>query len=250
MSRQSPVFRLLKQSVERTRDSFILAGVCMVAAYPACHYMAHHMLHRMLPGEVGPGAAKVSMLYQLIMIFGAAMISSMVGFFYSERLGLKGLEGIRLFRRNLLPYLALGMVMIPFSYMLTDRHLFVLIPEYYPSSFVQALGYPLGLALPTEVIFRFGLVTMLVYFWRWLEFTRHPWPASVIVAAFAMVKVFLDFKNMGLIQEFDSFVLRMLASTLLANLIFGEIYIRRGLLAAIFAHLGLQGKYLIYAFLV
>jgi hypothetical protein len=249
MTPPSPILRVLRQSVEWSRDAFILAGLCMVCAYPFFHYQAHQLMPGIDPHLVNPHFAKSFMLFHMLMTFGAALICSMVGFFYSERLRLIGFGNIRDLKEKILSFLGLGILLIPFSYLLGDQPVLARFPEYYPGEFLTALGQPL-IVLSQEVIARFGMVTILVYFWRLFGLSGHPWPAPIIIAAFTGFLAWLSLLNLGLVKGFDLFALRIVISAFIANLLFGEIYIRRGLLAAIVTHLGLEAKYLIYSFFI
>ncbi len=249
MTPPSPLLKLLRQSVEWSRDAFIMAGLCMVCAYPFYHYQAHHLMPGIDEHLANPHFAKSFMLFHMLMTFGAALICSMVGFFYGGRLRLIGFGDIRDLKEKILPFLGLGLLLIPFSYLLGDELILARLPEYYPGELFTSLGQPL-IVLSQEVIARFGMVTVLVYFWRLFGLSGHPWPATIIVAAFTGFLAWLSLLNLGLIQGFDILALRIVISAFLANLLFGEIYIRQGLIPAIIAHLGLEGKYLIYSFLV
>lgn len=248
MTQPSPLLKVLKQSVEWSRDAFILAGICMVSAYPFLHYSAHYLPHRQMLEFSNAQTIRFFILFNMLMIFGAALIMSMVGFFYSKRMGLPGFGETRDFSSDILPFLALGIILIPISYIAADRALLARLPVYFPSDFTKALGQPF-IVVSQEVIARFGMVTIVVYFWRLLKRPGHPWPAPLLVAVFAAIQAWLSLRDLGITPRFDLFTARIVVSAFAANLVFGEVYIRRGLVAAVFVHLGLEGKYLLYSFM-
>jgi hypothetical protein len=246
MTPQPPLVKILKQSVETTRDAFILAGACMVCACPFYYYQTKYLAPAIQPNLADERLARISLLFHMLMTFGAALISSMVGLYYANRLGLKGFDNLKEFHRKILPFLALGILLIPLSYVSSDRAIMTRIPEYYPGNIKLAMGMPL-IVLSIEVIMRFGFITIFVYLLRWLKFHRHPWPASLMVAAFVAGQAYMSLQSLDIIQGFDLFALRLVGTAFILNLLLGEIYIRKGIMPAIFTHLGLEAKYLLYS---
>ena len=186
-------------------------------------------------------------LFHVLLMFGACLLCALVGFLYTPRLGLPGLKIREGDRKLIALYLAAGLLTAPLAYFLVDMDLREKIPEYFPAHLGWALAQTLGRALAPEVIARFGLVTIGVYLCRWLRFSGHPWPAPLAVAGFAMLEAWVGLERLGLQPGLDPFTLSCLGLAFVSNVIFGEIYLRRGLVPALVLRLGVELKYPLYA---
>ena len=106
-----------------------------------------------------------------------------------------------------------------------------------------------GTALTQEVVGRFGLLTIGVYLLRRLDLSASNRPAILAVSAFAAFGVLLTAGRLGLRPP--AFQLVLAAGYHFAvNWVLGEVFLRRGLIAVVCLHAGLNLKLLIYSFIL
>jgi len=245
-SRQ-PMRLTVSEMREGVRSAIILAGVCAGAAFPMLYYQSVHLISPMLSKPPNADQTMALTLFHALLIFAACLLCALVGFLYAPRLGLPGLKLQDPDRKFLALYLAAGLLMTPIAYALVDMDLRDRIPDYFPGRLGWALAQTLGRALAPEVIARFGLVTIGVYFWRWLRFSGHPWPAPLAVAGFGAFEAWVGLERLQQQPGLDLFTLSCLGLAFASNLVFGEIYLRRGLIPLLALRLGIELKYPLYA---
>lgn len=247
LSSRRPVRMLLAEVREGVSSAVILAGVCAGLSLPMLHYQTHHLLDPLFTKPLTADQALSFTLFHVLLIFAASLLCALVGFLYAPRLGLIGMKLLKSDRKFLPLYFVIGLLLTPAAYWLVDMHLQTKIPLYFPEQAGWALAQTLGRVLAPEVIARFGLVTVGVYLWRWLRFTGHPWPASLLVAGFAGLEAWIGLERLGLKPAFDFFTLRVLGLAVAFNWVVGEVYLRRGLLPVLALRLGIELKYPLYA---
>ncbi len=239
----------LRYSRGKLRDALIMAGVCLAVSYPYFQYQATHIAFPGIDDELSQMQAQFIILSQVLLVFCGALISSMVGLHYSEKLSLPGLGDVRRLRLNLL-LLVLGVSSIPLSYYLTDLPLLVSKPELYPTRWDYIISHVLASSVTPEVIFRFGLVTIAVYLLQWRKHQGHPWAASTIVALFIALGSLMSRPNLGIGVGLDLQTMISAFGVLTINIVLAEVYIRYGLLSAMVLHMGVELKYVAYALFI
>jgi hypothetical protein len=232
---------------EGIRSAIILAGACGAAAFPMMYYQTVHLIAPMLAKPPNPDQTMALTLFHALLIFAASLLCALVGFLYTPRLGLPGLKVLSWDRKFFALYLAAGLLTAPVAYFLLDMDLRARIPEYFPGQLGWALAQTLGRALAPEVIARFGLVTIGVYLLRWLRFAGHPWPAPLAVACFGVLEAWVGLERLHQQPGLNLFTLSCLGLAFVSNLVFGEVYLRRGLVPALVLRLGVELKYPLYA---
>ena len=237
-----------KEVREWVQNAVLLAGAATLLAYP----MFFHQYQRLLPGltsrQLTLQQFHLLAMGNSFMLFAAAFLSSLMGFFYAHRLNLPGFGKFT----DLLAWAPLGLgaclILAPPTYFFFDREMMRRVPELFPSPWPWALATMAGSAISQEVIGRFGLLTVGVYLLRWRNFQGHPWPAMIVISLFSAASSFLFSSRFHLDHRMETYQLVVpLVSTFIMQWIFSEIYLRRGLLAAVGFHLGLAAKLVIYA---
>jgi len=144
--------------------------------------------------------------------------------------------------------LALGLAFTPVSYFVVDREIIQCAPRVFSRHWPWALGNMLGGAMTQEVIARFGLLTIGVYLFRRLGFMGHPWPAIGLVSLIGCAGSYVFLLKFDLAQEFFTSQIALgLATAFFLQWIFCEVYVRKGFLAALCIHFGLNIKLFVYA---
>jgi hypothetical protein len=246
--------RLIRLSPSAMREgvssAVILAGTAAAAAYPMIYYQSLHLVSPLLPKPMNPDQTLVFTIGHVLLLFAACLLCALVGFLYSPRLDLPGFGSWRRDRRFLILCFAAGLFLVPGSYFFLDHNFRARLPAYFPADLSWALAMTLGQTLAPEVIARFGQITIGVYLLRWLRFSGHPWPAVLAVAILGAAGSWISQTRLHLDPGLNSFTLSCLAFAFLSNLLFGEVYLRKGLLAALALRLGLELKYPLYAWLL
>ncbi|HUT55200.1 MAG TPA: hypothetical protein VM658_17555 [bacterium] len=254
MDRKEAASRAFKMSFmdarNRVHNAVLLAGAVMLLSLPMFYYQYAHMMRPVFAHAPTLKQLKLLALGQSIILFAPALVCSLVGFLYYERLGLPGPGRLGELKRWVPLSLLLGLALIVPSYYLTDRHMLAVFPEAYPRPWAWALAWAAGNSLSQEVVARFGLLSIGVYLLRWRGHKGHPAAAIAVVSLFAAVCSLLFFQRLGLSGLIEP--RRALASL---ALVFGvqwvlcEVYVRKGLAASLCLHLGLSARLVVYCFI-
>ena len=235
----------------RIQNSVFLAAGAMFGSLPMFHYQFKNLSGSIF--TIQPTAEQIYYLSvcQSFMVFSLAFLCALVGFLYADRLKLPGF-GKHSDVMFLLPVgLVLGLAFTPVWYFAFDREIFLIIPEIYPASMAWALASMMGVAISQEVIVRFGLLTIVLYFLDRWGFEGHPWPAIAIISTFGSFGAYLFMVKFNLAELLSSYQIAiLLISAFFLQWGFCEVYLRKGLLAAFYIHFGLSVKYLIYAIMI
>jgi len=243
------LYRLTPSQVkQRAKAAFVISAITMFAVCPKFFYQFRELAGRVSIGPVSDLQVLKLALGQSLILFTAAIISSLVGLLYADRLSLPGMGRFKDLKVWLPLGIALGLFLTPVSYYLADKRLLFQVPEMFPESLHLALGWVLGSALSQEVIARLGLLTIAVYFLHWFNFKGHPWPAILVVCLFTVMNVLILSHRFRLAGRIEPQLLHLsLAGSFLFQWLLCEVYIRKGFLAAAALHAGLKIKVLVYA---
>lgn len=223
----------------------------MILSYPYFLFDLTRAAPVIFPRPPDPANLQILALGQAIILFGAALLCALVGFLYAERLGLPGRGKPASALRWSLLGLPAGIIAAPVAWFLVDQDMVRIIPGYEPSSWPVSLTRMAGGALAREVVLRFGLVTIAVYFLRRFKLSADNWPAAVAISLFAATGTFLQLGRLQCLAEFsDPRLILIVGAAFVENLVLSILYLRRGLLAAVALDAGLNLKLLIYSLLL
>lgn len=236
---------------QHLRDAVLLAGAAMAAAFPMFLYQYWHLTGLIRPRLPAPEILNNLALKQSVVVFFIAFLCALVGFLYSRRLGLPGFGAWRQLRTWLPLGLGVGVVLTPVFYLAMDRQLYALMPQLFPAPWPWALADMLGEALTQEVIARFGLFTIGLYFLDRWGYHGYPWPVMALIGVLGAVGTFLFMRKFGLFAHIGpAQVLLAVGCVFIMQWLYCHVYLRFGLLAALSVNLGLSVKYLLYALLL
>jgi hypothetical protein len=232
---------------ETVQNALLLSGLVMFACLPMFRYQFQYLSADIFIQPADPVMINRLALMQSFIVFLLAVLCSLVGFTYARRLELPGFGTFS----DLLYWLPLGLLagvlFAPVYYFLVDRALMQRIPEMFPASPVDALALMIGGVIPQEVIARFGLLTIGVYFWKRRRKGR-PWPLIAGVSLFGAAGAYVTLAKFYLNHKIPPVQMGIvLATVFLLQWLFCELYLRRGFVTATCIHLGLTVKLLIYA---
>ncbi|MFO8058637.1 MAG: hypothetical protein R6V10_15230 [bacterium] len=246
------LYRLTPSQVKsRVKAAFVISALTMFAACPKFFYQFRELVHRVSVEPASDLQIFKAALGQALILFAAALLSSLVGLLYADRLSLPGLGKFRNLKFWLPAALVIGLCLTPLSYYLADRKLMNQVPEMFPDAMHWAMAWIAGSALSQEVIARLGLFTIAVYFLRWFNFKGHPWPAILVVCLFTVMNFLILSYRFKLAGRIEPGLLHLsLASSFVFQWVMCEVYLRKGFLAAVALHAGLKIKLLLYAVLL
>lgn len=175
-------------------------------------------------------------------------VCSGIGFWLSGRYRVPGAGEIRDIK-PLLPYFVLaGFMAFPPGYFLHDR-IFILgnrehgWPAMIPNGVGWSLSYIAYGALLKEVVFRFGLITLLSGLFR----GRHPSWAVGVVAVFAAGLSMRELAFAGHSPEYDLVTFSVFLWALIFNAALGAAYVKKGLWATIALRVCIDLRFVVYA---
>jgi hypothetical protein len=252
MDRKEAAARAFRMSLaevrERVQNALLLAGAVMLASAPMFYYQFSHLMGSVFKKVPTEKQLQLLSVGQALIIFALALLCSLVGFLYAERLSLPGFGKISDLKRWLPAAVGLGLALLLPWYFLSDRFLMGNIPEAYPGYWPWALSLAVGNALSQEVVARFGLLSIGVYLLRWRGYNGHPTAAIAVVSLFATVCSLLFLVRLNLsIPVSPARLMASLAAVFILQWVLAEVYIRKGLVPAMALHLGLGARLIVYA---
>lgn len=245
MAKPAPNYAELKTQLQ---NALLLAGVTFFAAWPMFLFQYHHLPGPLLGLHLSADALFRLSRGQALIVFFLAFLCALVGFLYSERLGLPRFGRAR----DMLAWLGWGLVggiiFMPGVWLLVDRTVLTYAPLAYPDTWDWALADMLGTAVTQEVLARFGLLTIGIYFWQHWGRRGHPHPIIALIAGFGALGTFLFLHRFGLATQLPPLQTGCaLGLAFLLQWLLCELYLRYGFLATVCVHIGLNVRFLVYA---
>lgn len=232
------------------QNSLLVAAAVMVGSFPMFYHHFDRLGHYIFPHFPIEKALFRLALSQSFILFMLAFLCCLVGFLYAGRLNLP------VFRRDvnlksfLTAGLTIGLLLTPVSYFLFDRVIMLRIPDFYPQTWYWAISNMIGTVISQEVILRTGLFSIGVYFFRRTGIEGNPWPVSLVISGFAVAASYTLLSKFQLAERLDLWKIVLGQSAVfIRQMLFCEIYFRKGLSASISFHVGMEIKLLVYAFL-
>lgn len=235
----------------RVQNAILLSGLVSLSSYPWFVYQFQHLTEGLFAKIPSPQQVQLLALGQSIILFAIAILCSLVGFLYSERLHVPGFGRLRDALFWAPAGLAAGLALTPVSYYLLDRRIIPLAPEIFPRPWPWALSWMWASSISQEVVARFGLLTIGIYLLSWLN--RRGWQRAAVLAvsSFGTVSTYFYFDRLGLDQRISpELVAVSLVSVFVFQWVFCEVYLRKGLVAAACLHFGLVARLMVYSVLI
>lgn len=232
------------------RNAVLLAGATLFAAFPMFHYQYQRLAGLLLTVPPPPELLQALALQQALLVFLMALLCALVGFLYADRLQLPRFGTLADIRFWLPAGLLGGLLLTPLTYLIVDQSVLALQPALFPDTWSWALAEMLGSALTQEVLARFGLLTVALYFLQRWHFRGWPWPAVLLIATLGVAGTALFLSRFDLLSQLTTPTLfSALALAFGLQWLFCVIYLRWGFLAVVSVHVGLAVKWLVYALL-
>ncbi len=234
-----PIKAELKSTFHRIRDGFLLAGIGLILASPHIYDQAYSLAPRMFTRPATPETMKLFLLGLLILYFFSLFLFILIGMLANKRAGLAPFSypgwG------KILLSLALGILLIPVSYLLYDHLALALIPEVYPRKLFVALIYPISASFPQELATRFALLSLAV--WILGKSKRKKILAnfltSLLLAAFAWV----DFYRLAGVSLTGMEIILFWTGVVVLNMVAGALYLKNGFWSSLAFKFGLMLKF-------
>ena len=232
------------------QNTLLVAAAVMVGSFPMFYHHFDRLGHYIFPHFPVEKALFRLALSQSLILFMLAFLCCLVGFLYAGRLHLPVFRQDVNLKSFLTAGLTIGLLLTPVSYFLFDRAIMLRIPDIYPRTWYWAISNMIGTGISQEVILRTGLFTIGVYFFRRTGIERNPWPVSVVISGFAAAASYMLLSKFQLSERLDFWKIVLAQSAVfIRQMLFCEIYLRKGLSASILFHVGMEVKLLVYVFL-
>jgi len=232
-----------------TRETDIRAVVvkstvlAILAAGSAAGYF-HYLVFVVSAGVAPAGRDPLGfMTVELVLLGLVLFLSALIGFSFSARLDLPGFGKIREFFTALPVLIVGGIVMVALSYVVFDRYYFTMAPISFPRETVYLIAIPFKAALADETILRLGLVTIGV------GLTKNKGAGVVLMSAVSTLFTVKYLEFIGMPFALDSFYVVYLLLSFLGNIMFGWLFVTRGLLYSMTLKFVIGCKYLLILWL-
>ena len=177
------------------------------------------------------------LLTELFLLLIVCLLASTSGLVFASRYGLPGFWGRKPYPYDIMRLILIGGGIVYLSYILFDRHFYLISPLSYPRGIVYLITLPLKGALTEEVILRLCMVT-LVYGLLKKRF------ASIVVVSFLSSMFGLQyFKYIGVDLQAGNLFITQLLLSFTANFILGYLFITKGLVHSMIMKFILCMKY-------
>lgn len=221
--------------------SLILSQVCVIASLPYLYYMYFIGMREIILKTFLPKHLPYLMTFQVWEVFIATFLGAMCGFAWSEKYGLCGFGSFPEIKKEWLKLVIIGILIGIISYLLFDRPFKEKAPYYYPTNLIWAFSIPINSAFFIETI-RFGMISLVV------RLVKNVHLANFSIAFFFAIAGLRSFNFVGLTFNWTMLMIVCFILTVLLNLIYGYIFIKKGLISAILVHLVADMKFLVLAF--
>jgi hypothetical protein len=225
-----------------------LGTIVFLVSYPNIYYFTTRVFHREIGQEAwGQFTSLRSFLFtQVLSLVFLMVLCAFCGFSFSQRNNLPGLGRFSDLKENALKqYLPLSLLLIATSYIFFDYWFMPLAPGFYPKQVHWALTIPFRSAFMEELVFRFGLVTVLVGATK--KFLSPLWAVGVVSIFYALTMTGKTFDLVGIQWQMNFQHGGMVVSSFFTSFLLGYVYVKKGLISAIFLHFCIGLKYIVFA---
>ena len=229
MTRQADVRSVVVKSV-------ILATAATGSAIVYFHYLVFDVASGASLGAQDPWTF---LSIELVLLWLVLFLSSLVGFSFSQRLGLPGFGRMRDFLVALPLVIIGGLVLVAISYFAFDRYFFAIAPVSFPREPIYLVTIPFKAALADETILRLGLVTIGV------GLTKNKGAGVILMSAVSSLLTVKYFEFIGIPFALNHFYVVYLLLSFLGNIIQGWLFVTRGLAFSMALKFVIGCKYLL-----
>lgn len=219
----------------------VLAGAAFLGAAAYVYYLTVVAFPDRVRERFGAVSREQLLRMDLTMIALLVVVAALVGSFFSKRYRLAGIGSLDQLQRALPVIGIAGPAMGAVSYLVFGRAIAELVPGYYPTEVVWAVAVIAKGVLFDEVVARYGMMTIFA------GVAPRPWIANVLQAIFFTAMVFKSLGFYGLNVDWNAYFVLSLCASFFSHLVFGWLYSKRGLSAAMGLHLVVDLRFLIHA---
>lgn len=215
-----------------------LSQICVLVSIPHLYYLYFVGMKDIVLKHFKAEQLPYLMTIQVWQVFIVTFCCGLCGFAWSERFNLVGFGKWSELKKSWMQLTAIGILIGVISIIFVDKDFKNVAHYYYPSNPLWALSVLLNSAVFIETV-RFGMIMIVI------RLTRHIHIANIIIAFFLTIVGIKSFVFITVTSTTMTIVL-CLFWTMLFNLIQGYIFIKKGLLCAMFVQ-GIYGlKYLYF----
>ncbi len=219
----------------------VLAGAAFLGAAGYVYYLTIVAFPDRIDRRFGAASREQILRVDMAMIALLVVVAALVGSIFAKRYRLAGLGTFADLRRSLLLVLTAGPALSIFSYLAYGLAIVDVVPGYYPRQVIWALAVVAKGVLFDEVVARYGMMTIFA------GVTPKLWLANLLQATFFTAMVFKSLSFYGLAVVWNAYFLSSLATAFGSHLIYGGLYAKRGLYAAMALHLVVDLRFVAHA---
>jgi hypothetical protein len=220
--------------------STILATAAAVSAIGYFHYLVFDVPSGGPPAGQDPWTF---LAFEVMLLFLILLLSALVGFSFSPRLGLPGFGRMKELLYALPLLIVGGLILVATSYLVFDRYFYAIAPVSFPRQPIYLFTIPFKAALADETILRLGLVTVGV------GLTRNKGAGVILMSAVSSLLTVKYFEFIGIPFALNHFYILYLLLSFLGNIILGWLFVTRGLAYAMALKFVIGCKYLLIIWL-
>lgn len=201
--------------------SLVLGSAATVAIIPHFHYL-------LFARPDSPWSVKGAEIWrflfgQTVLVFLVTVLSCLIGFAFSRRLGLPGLGKTATVKRDFKWIACLGTVLSLVSLIGFDIWFIKVLPAAYPDSAWYLLSIPVKGALTEELILRFCMVTLAV------GILKSKWAGVFVISILAPFLSLKFFRFVGVEGLPAGLLTIQFLLSFVSNMLLGMVFVTRGL---------------------
>ncbi len=216
---------------------FIL--IAIILAFPYIYYMNVYSTPNniIVENQIIPWGA----VLKLVLVI---LISCLIGFSWSKKVGLGGIGNLTDLRCNLKKIIVYGAFIGLLVYIFGDRYFIKLAPRFYPTQLKFAVFVPFYAAFVEETFARFGTMTLFAKIFRNRQI------ANILAALIFAIGHVNMFQVAGIIYRLNYITFGSFVLNLCISLFFGYIYWKKGLTTAMGIHFIANLRYVVISFFI
>ena len=249
MASKNSSYKLTSEKItRRVKNAILLAGASLALSIPVFLHNYEHYTNKIFEKMPTPQQIQLLAVGQSLIVFCAVIICALVGLLYKDKLGLPGIGQKKDFKKWVPLCFGFGILFAPALYVFSDAAIFPHLPGLYPKNFLWALSYAAGNALNEEIVGRLGLLTIAVYFINLRNQDGRTDTAVLIISIILAFSSLLFLNRLELIGDLTPYqIIKILLVKFVINMVYGEVYIKKGLVPTLFLHLGVNSRIVLYS---